>query len=795
MRKFFLRSASALAVLVILIVAYVQVTLMRAEGGLPDWNGDITVDGVQANVVISRDEHGTPHISASSEADLYFAQGFVHAQDRFWQMAITRQTVQVRLSEWLGSMALDGDRLQRMFNWQQVAEDSYAAMSGEERRLLDAYASGVNAWLDSEHYRRPPEMRILHIHPERWTSTDSFIVANSLFLILATTGAESTDAQHRLADLSTDMYDMLSGNTFEAPPIIMSADDEAVRQPSMPVKESTYSNNWTVTGEHTVSGLPLMANDPQLAVSLPNTWQLQAHHLDGTLRAGGTLPGIPGITVGHNGAVAWGITNAVVDAIDLAYLESHPDNPTLYRRGPTRDWESYIERDELIKVRFGADHTETVRHTPKGRIWPDGVPSRSLGSLPGVRLEIRSVFHDAPGKSVAAFMSLNQAESVESAIDAIRDATALALNFSFADVQGDIGYVVSGSIAARDVSHATTVGFYPEDDNEWELLDFAANPKVINPPAGRIVSANQQIIGDAYPHYLSTLWATPYRAWRIHELLDETPKHDVDSFLDMQTDSLSPVARNITPLLLDTEPAGAADALLIEMLAGWDYRFTLDTPAAVVWTTWVTELRNGIFGDKIDGVYPFDYGGLYLPLLQALGGQTPEWCDNTTTDRVEDCDTLLSQSLTKTRLSLEERYGVQSSKWRWGDVGQFRHAHIGFDALPVLGSRFSRLSPIKGGPESMFTNGLSPDEAPSFSTTFFTSSYQGIYDLADLGQSLFMTSGGTSGHFRSSHYDDLTERWLTGDRIKLGEVPNAPSYRLRLRRQNAGDTSDAEIDP
>ena len=781
MKKFLLRGVVALLCLLVVVVAYVQLTLVAAGGGLPVWDGDIAVSGIDAQITISRDEYGNPHISASSEADLYYAQGFVHAQDRFWQMALTRQMTLGRLSEWFGSATLGNDRMQRMWGWQQLAERSYAAMSAEEKRLLDAYTSGVNAWLGSDHYRRPPEMRILHVHPERWQPTDSFLFGGSLFLALTLPGDETLNGHLKAAGISPDYFELFHGNKSKAPPIVETVEDESVLQQSVPVKEKAYSNNWTLAGQHTNSGLPLMANDPQLPISLPNTWQLQAHHVGERLYAGGTFPGIPGIAIGHNSKLAWGITNGMVDGFDYVFLEKHPDDDSLYRRGPETDWESYIERTEVIRVRFGPDHTETVRRTPTGLVWPDGLPARSIGDRLDRTLEIRTVFHEKPGNSIAGFLQLNRADTVEEGIDAMRDMSSLAYNFSFADVDGNIGYVVTGSIAVRDESHATTVGFYPDDDNDWEFVDFDANPRIINPASGRIVSANQQIIGEAYPYYLTNRWESPYRAWRIHERLDETAKHSVASFQDMQSDTLSPVARQITPLLLEVEPADSADAALVTILEDWDYRFALDAKAAVIWATWVTELRREMFSDKLGSVEPPGYGGFYYPLARALNGEKADWCDNTTTDVIEGCKTLLATSLGAARRTLEERFGADPANWQWGDVGSFRHRHFGFDEIPILGSRFTRESPLKGGPESFFMNTLDPREAPGFSTSYFSSSFQGIYDLASLEDSLFMISGGASGHFKSPHYDDMTARWLVDERIKLGSLPDSPSHVMRIQ--------------
>ncbi len=786
MKRFLLWGTGLLMLLVIAVTAYVQFTLFAAGGGLPAWDGEVQLAGVESEVTISRDEHGIPHISASTEADLYFAQGFVHAQDRFWQMALARQATLGRLSEWFGSSTLRNDRIQRMWGWQQSAEASYASLSADDKRLIDAYVSGINSWLASEYYRRPPEMRILHVQPEAWSPTDPFVVGASLFQVLAAFGTELNHGRLQVGGVAQDAADMLDPNLLAAPPIIGFSASDATTQQTMSIKENAYSDNWTLAGEHTASGLPLMANDPQLPIGLPNTWQMQAHNLNGRLLAGGTLPGIPGILVGHNGSIAWGITAALVDVTDLAYLEEHPEDSTKYRRGSSSDWETYSERTEQIKVRFGSDLSDTVRSTSKGVVWPAGVAASILGDREHTGVELRTVVMDEPGQSSIAFVRLNRAGTVEEGIEALRGLTALALNFSLADVDGNIGYVTSGRVAIRDGAHATTIGFYPDDDNEWVLAPFDENPRTVNPPGGRIVTANQKIIGDEYPYYLSDFWAAPFRAWRIHEVLDETETHDITSFRRMQVDTMSPVARKLVPLMLQAEALDAADEALVSMLEDWDYRFTLDSEAATIWATWAALLRDELLGDELNGLEPPDYAGFFAPLQKALGGEKAEWCDDTGTEPVEDCAHVLTTSLTATRLLLEERFGADPAGWKWGEVVRFRLVHQGFGNLPVLGARFSRETPMQGGPESLFINAMLPEEAPTFKTSYFSSSYQGIYDLSSLEDSLFMMSGGSSGHFKSPHYNDMTPLWTAGERIKLRRNLDSPSFVLRIRPVGAG---------
>jgi len=325
------------------------------------------------------------------------------------------------------------------------------------------------------------------------------------------------------------------------------------------------------------------------------------------------------------------------------------------------------------------------------------------------------------------------------------------------------------------------------DSNERTYLPYSENPKIVNPSSGRIVTANQQIVGDEYPHYLTDNWAAPYRAWRIHELLDQQEIHSVDSFRTMQMDSLSPVARKLTPLLLDVQPADADDARLVDILGAWDYRFALDAPGPVVWLTWVEFLNRRVVTDDMGTMPPNWRVMLYSALIRALDGEHPEWCDDLGTSSVEVCEDALRASLTDTRLALEDAFGPDPQEWKWGEVASFRIPHLGFAGLPILDGMFSRYTPLPGGPESNFTNAVNLFEAPVFSSSLGTSTYHAIYDLSDLDSSLFMIGGGSSGHFKSPYYDNLTDDWVAGKRIELSPTNVSPIATLTLVPEKPGD--------
>jgi penicillin amidase len=764
------RILRGLLVLVLVLVGvpalYLGVTLWRAHGGLPQWDGNFDVAGLDGPVEILRDANGVVYIHAASKRDAIHAQGFVHAQDRFWQMAVTRQTMAGRLSEWMGATTLQSDRLFRHLGGERLATKLWEQFPERERPLLEAYAAGVNAWLDSPAYRRPPEMVLLHVHPERWQARDVFLVWRGLHMVLGSFGMEASTARSRAWAAHPSASDMLDGHLARTVPIIGSGALGDPMQLSHPVKEQSFSNSWLLSGAHTASGLPLLANDPQLAATLPNFWQLQHLSFDGGRLSGASIPGVPGLAAGHNGRIAWGATNAEVDVNDIALVELDPADAGRYRRGPDEAWQSLRIHEESIRIRFGRDLRQTIRLTPEGVLFlHEELPNLAYSDVHGVASEYRSLGLDFD-TSPAGLLRLGAAGSVAEALDALEAYSGPVLNLSIADVAGSIAYVAAGAIPVRPEAHARTIGLAPEDGNARTYLPYPENPRLVDPVDGRIVTANQRIIGDDYPHYLSDRYAAPDRALRIHELLDQRAIHDPASFVAMQMDTLSPVARRMVPMLLDTRPASPEDAALLDLLARWDHRFDLDSNGPLLFLTWGELLSRAVLDDEMGPRVARTRNGFSI-VERALSGEHPRWCDDIgTPEHVETCADLLSATLAQARELLEATHGRDPRHWTW-DRQLHQEPHQGFAGLPLLDGLFSRRMPRPGGPEAMFTSFIATGDVPDFSRSRFNSSLQVVYDLADLDASLFMISGGQSGHFRSPHYHDLTPAWTRGERLTI----------------------------
>lgn len=783
-KKYFIRFVVFLLAVVALAGVYIGWIVWRVDSAEPEWAGEVTLAGLRAPVRILRNEYGVPHIYAQNELDLAFAQGFVHAQDRFGTMALERQTLQGRLSEWLGPLGVRTDTYMRYVDAVSGAARALSELPEPTRAFLQAYSDGVNAWLTSEVYRTPPELIALHVDPEPWKPVHSLTRIRLLMLGFARDGDELLRARLQRSNASDDIERVFLRNRWPVFPVIDEPNGGTIPQPTAAHKTGAFSNSWVLSGDHTVSGMPLLANDPHLGSIMPSHFAI--HRLvGGTIEAAGaTMPGIPGVITGHNGSVAWGITASVVDCVDFSLLEVDREDPGRFRRGPEAPWERFERRTETLQVRFGNPVELEVLSTPTGTVWPDAL----LGEpFPGDGvLERRHASFELLDLSMVTIHRMLTTKSVRESRDAFGLMPGPAFNLSMADTSGSIGYVKVGRIWQRPKSRATIIDYAPVDSNDAVLLDFSENPQVINPASGKIVSGNQRVIGNAYPHYLTAIWAPPDRTMRIHELLDQHERHDRQSYLAMQRDVLSPVARRLVPAMLARLEARSptlpqADEALLTALREWDYRFESEAVAPTIFLTWLEAANQRILLDELGGVSvngefrQMDYHSTAMVLRDG-----PEsWCDERATPEQETCADTLANALAATRAQLTEQLGPAPDDWRWGNASEteFRNP-VG--TLPIVGRMFSPVERVTGGPEAIFNYYPDLASAPLFEFAWTLPQYQAVYDLSDLDASLFMGVGGTTGYPGSDYYRNLFDHWRKGKRMTLPSKADDVDVRFEL---------------
>ncbi len=759
--------------LVLLVVAGAAGVLWL---GLPQLSGEIRLDGPQAAITITRDRRGIPYIKAGSDADAAFALGFVHAQDRFAQMEVMRRLVSGRLSEVVGGATLESDRFMRTLGLARLAEAGAALLSPDAQATLAAYARGVNAAL-AEQTIPPPEFLAMGIAPEPWRPSDSLLWARLMALQLTWNWRDELSRARLSARLSPDQLRDLyerGGDGPHVPLAALDADLAGRLLAAIPdeARPRTASNIWVLAGSKTESGKPLLANDPHLALTLPNLWYLARIETPDGVRVGATAPGVPFTILGHNGRIAWGMTTTQADSADLFVLQASGDGGYLTPDGP----KPYVSRTETIRIR-GANPVElTVRESMHGPVISDVLKNVAAE---GQAVALASTALQADDRTADGLADLLKARTLGQARAALGGFHAPMQNVGVADTAGHIGLFVSGRIPRRGGD-----GWMPAAATDRERLWTgwrAPDPDlaVVDPPSGRIVNANNSPLADPLPRGYGLDFDAPYRARRIAERLDQQPRATPRDMAALQSDSVSTMALDVLPLLLELTPRTEATAAALDRLASWNGEFRRDRGEPLIFTAWWRQLLHALFADEMGEAW-----GETLPrpgvVVRALT-ERPAWCDVQGTPAVEACAERLSASLTAALADLGKRYGDNPDKWRWGQAHRARLGHPILGRIPVLGEIF-KVEPQADGDNWTVNRAQSRllNDSDPFGDVH-GAGYRAVYDLADLDASLFQMSLGQSGHRLSPHFSDLAQAWADGSPFRIGKVPERPEGTLTLR--------------
>ena len=758
------------------LLGLVMLTATLAAGGylwlrqsLPQIEGTVEVAGLAAPVQVVRDRYAVPHIEAASFVDAVFAQGFVHAQDRLWQMDFRRRLGSGRLAEVLGAQALPTDRFIRTLGLRRAAEASLDHLRPDIQALLEAYAAGVNAYLATRSGPLPPEFLILGYEPEPWQPADSLVWMRVLALDLSRNWRDEL-LRARLAKRLSDQQiaDLWPGSaltpiTLAALARSLPADALAAALPPGP-PPGLGSNAWVLGGSRTASGAPLLANDPHLQLSAPGPWYLA--HLETPERSliGATMPGLPGVTLGHNGHIAWGFTNTGPDSQDLFVERVDPDDPTRYLT-PT-GWQPFASHDEVITVKDSAPVTLRVRATRHGPVLSDLLPAAAavLDADQVLALSWTGLAED--DVSIQALLDLSGAEDWPAFVAAARSHGAPQQNVLYADTMGHIGFIAPGRVPIR----AQGDGRWPvpgwTGEFDWQgTIPFEQLPRALDPPDDAYVNANNRIVTDDYPYLLTADWEAPHRARRIDELLTGSG-HDLASFARLQDDQLSLLARDLLPVMLEAEPQSQAAASAAARLRSWDYVMRADAAEPLVFAAWYRELTRLILADELGDLLTA-YWGVRPQFMKSVLGWSPVWCDDVSTTATETCALQSARALDLALADLARRFGSDPDAWRWGDAHPARMRHSIFRDQPILADLFGIEHPIGGDSVTVNVGHYAPaNEADPFAA-IHAASYRGLFDLAALERSRFIASTGQSGNPLSPHYRDLAALWAEGETIPM----------------------------
>ncbi|WP_417451229.1 penicillin acylase family protein [Kordiimonas sp.] len=768
------------------------------RSSLPQTDGTLELKGLSAPITIARHAHGIPHIGATSDNDLYFGMGYVHAQDRLWQMEMNRRIGHGRVSEVLGEAGLGFDKYFRTLGFTEAAESALEKLDDETRASLQAYAAGVNAFIDSHKGAWPPEFILTGTTPTHWQPVDTLVWQKMMWLDLS--GNMRTElARARLlaklshahvhsiypsypGDVETPLPDLgaLYGETDIASAIALVGDE-------MP--EGYGSNNWVVDGRRTKSGKPLLANDPHLGLTTPSIWYLVRlnNTATGENLVGVSFPGTPSIILGRNDKIAWGFTNTYPDIQDL-YLEKVLEGGKQYLTptGPA----DFIARTEIIKVKDSDDVVLEVKETRHGPV-VTGVVGDSADFLrEGYVLALRWTALNAEDSAPTGLAKLGKAQNFEAFMVAGRHYFGPEQNMIYADTDGNIGYHAPALVPVRKpdneiMGRLPSPGWLAKYD--WDgYIPYEQLPTRYNPEGGIIATANEKIVDSDYPHFITRDWALPYRGNRIRAELESVPHHDRSSFKALHHDITSDMARDmitvLKPHLRGLSPA--ADALLLwdgtmdkrrteplifhEFMRTYQRRMMADELGELAGDFTAIRsrlLRDSLYYDLQEAARP-DLSVEYYHLDLMPEAEATLWCDDVTTESTETCGELAKAAFTEAMETLATRNEGDWETWQWGREHSLTQSHRPMSQVPFMAKFFEIKTPIAGSRNTINVAGVSESKS-SLNASSFGPSYRGIFDLSDLDASLYVLPTGQSGNPMSGTYDDLFPLWRSGDYITI----------------------------
>jgi penicillin amidase len=812
-RRFLTGSLGLILVLVIVLPAGGVYTARRS---FPKTDGELSLSGLDAPVDVYRDKYGIPHIYASTTHDLFFAQGYVHAQDRFWQMDFWRHIGSGRLSEMFGDSQVDTDKFLRTLGWGRVAQQELGALDPQSLAILDAYAQGVNAYLADHHGSQLSlEYAVLKLlnpgyQVEPWQPLHSLTWAKAMAWDLRGNIDEEIERAILLKTLTPEQLAELYPPYPADHPVIVPHTQQPSPLASLPSRYSAPlypltplpalftpllpqinaldtllgpsgsgigSNSWVVSGVRTSTGKPLLANDPHLSAQMPSIWYEIGLHCEPKGEAcpwevaGFSFAGAPGVILGHNQRIAWGFTNLNPDVMDLYIEKLNPANPDQYE--VNGGWVDMTKVQETIQVAGGQPVELTVRYTRHGPVISETygkledfrdtagieLPPSYAVALRWTALEISHTF--------PAIWMLDQAGNWDEFRHALSFFDVPSQNVIYADIDGNIGYQSPGKIPLR----ASGDGRLPvpgwTDEYEWTgFIPFDELPRSFNPPEGYVVTANNAVVGPDYPYFITTDWDYGYRARRIVDMIESHPGPiDLAWMQSMQGDDLTPNAGVLVPLILQAHWSKPIYAQAFEMLTKWDGQSRMDSAGAAIFAAFWKNLLALAFHDDLPEAYYPSGNDRWIEVVRDLSEQpdSPWWDDATTKDKVENRDDILLGAFIAAVDELEKALGKDPSKWAWGDLHTLtlRNQTLGESGVKPIEALFNR-GPYRtaGGESIVNATGWDPNAADPYAVNWLPSERM-VVDLSDLTNSTTIHTTGQSGHAYHSHYADMTDLWRT----------------------------------
>ncbi|GMG83590.1 penicillin acylase family protein [Paralimibaculum aggregatum] len=785
-----------------LAAAALGLAWVLVAGSLPDYDAHVQAAGLGAPARVIRDANAIPHIRAGSPADAWYALGLVHAQDRLWQMEVNRRAVQGRLSALFGRRTVALDRLAKTLDLYGHAKRAVAHQTPEAQAALEAYAAGVNAWIrhiDARSLGRgAPEFFLFGKGFAPWTPADSLGILKMMALRLSD-GARSEVRRARfqlalpaarVADIlpdypgpaetvvprySTLFPELRHADTRLAPPPPEPGPLLAALGPPAPGKGGA-SNAWAVDASRSSSRAPLLANDPHLWLSAPGVWYLADLRGGDLAGIGATLPGVPAILIGHNGRLGWGLTTANVDDQDLFIEKLNPADPESYLT--PEGWRDFETRQIRIEIDGSAPLVETVRRTRHGPVLAGEMFGAEAVTPEGHVAALAWTALTDEDTGLSALIRLLEADSVAQGLAIAPMVAAPAQVVTLADAS-EVAMVVAGRVPLRQPDNPVR-GRLPSPGwksvHDWQgFLPPEEIPVVRAPEEGAIAAANNRITDAAYPRHLGHDWAAPYRIRRIRKELSGRRFHSRDSFVALQADAVSEMARSVLPLIARDlwwrEPVSTQEGLrgeALALLAEWNGEMDQHSPEPLIFSEWMRRLTHRLAADELGGLFREVAGPrpLFVERVFRNIEGAAIWCDVDKTPEPETCREIAAAALDDALADLARTHGRNIAGWRWGEVHRAVHRHMPLGFSDWLGLMVNIEQETSGGSHTLM-RGLSAGRGPRPFENIHAAGVRVVYDFADLDRSVWVLSTGQSGHPFSRWYDHMSELWARGDVVPM----------------------------
>lgn len=750
-------------ILAICVVAAIGLN-MYVSNSKPIIKGELALDVLEAEVKVVRDADGVPHIQAASDADLYRAQGFVQAQDRLFQMDLARRQASGRLSEVVGEAALNTDKFYLTFSLRDAAEKSYDGYSDGAQNVLKWYAEGVNEFIAfaKRENKLSYEFKLLGYDPEKWTPIDSLTIGKYMAYDLGGNWSTLAIRHWALNEFGENKAkELFITYPKDAPAIIeanlrkqvnVSGRFDAIVLPN----EFNGSNNWVVSGNKTESGMPLLADDPHLGLSTPSIWYQM--HLESPQQnvSGVIFAGIPGIILGHNEDVAWGVTNVGPDVQDLYIETPNPNDRTqfLYEG----NWEQAEVRNSPIKVKGQEDVPFEVVVTRHGPIISDILfkeeEASALFSMQWTALE--------PTLELQAILKMNKSSNWDEFETALEDFHAPAQNFVFAAKDGTIAYKANGRIPIRKTGDGQLPVPGDSSDYSWEgYIPYNELPTVVNPPEGFIATANNEVVDDSYPYHITDFWAQSYRYERIAEVLESKNDLTKEDMMHLQMDQTNLYAREfLAEMINSVEKLDSAGEYkkIIALLQNWNEVDDKEEAGPLVFHKWMKELPKTLLEDEMpEDVYDLLPGKGNISdqfLRKGYSSEASVWLDE-----YGGIDKWVYDSFVEAVANIKNEFGANEEKWKWGDYHQLTFDHPLASASPILAYVLNP-KPVPIGGSNITVQAAAFDENGRVD---HGASWRFVADLSDLSKAYHIVGPGQSGHVKSKWYHNQVMDWVEGN--------------------------------